>query len=57
MKKKKHPPLLQGWRVTRIIREEFWVCADTKEEAGDRAIDPHSVTVIKETIKKEKMAV
>jgi hypothetical protein len=54
MKTKKQPPLLQSWRVARIVREEFWVCADTKEEAGNRASDPHSVTVIKETIRKAK---
>jgi hypothetical protein len=54
MKTPKNTPLIQGWIVTRIIREEFWVCADTKEEAGDRTSDPHSVTIIKETIKKDK---
>lgn len=42
------------WSIKRYIIEEFSVEADTKEEALVNIVDPHSITIVKETIRKAK---
>lgn len=45
---------LKCFEVKRIIIEVFQVYAFTKEEAKLKIQDPHTVTLVKETIKNKK---
>lgn len=42
------------WDITRYVVEKIQVEAETKEEALEKAENPHSIVVIKETIRKAK---
>lgn len=45
---------MRKWDIVRIIREEFEVVADTKEEALLTVDDPHTVKIIRESISEQK---
>lgn len=40
---------MSRWKVCRVVKESFDVEAETRQEALDRAVDPYSVDVIRET--------
>lgn len=42
------------YAVIRIVKEEFEVVATSKKEAADNVENPHTITVVKETIKLQK---
>jgi len=42
------------WKIYRIVKEEYEVEADTREEALLNPIDPGQVSIIKETCVKVK---
>lgn len=42
------------WTVIRKVMEEYEIEADTKEEAKNKIENPHSVTVLEETITKAR---
>lgn len=47
-------PKLKRYKIVRIIREEFEVSAQNKDEAKLNIENPHTVTVVRETIKLDK---
>jgi len=47
--------MIRTWVLTRIVKEKFEVSGEDKETASDNAIDPFEVTIIKETMKLDKV--
>jgi hypothetical protein len=46
-------PNITSWRVTRIMREQFWVkSAATEQEAVAKATGAHSVEVVSESVER-----
>lgn len=43
---------MKTWIVTKIVREEYEVIAENKDEAISKAQDPYEVIIIKEIVRR-----
>jgi len=46
---------MKAWRVRRIVEELYEIEAETKDEAWEKVADPHSIRIIRETIRLVKI--